>query len=142
MPSQTDLDQGGTTRQWVKTYLGPSVGWINTPLRNVLGVTIPGTYNLDLSTTLVQVKVAGPVTIILPSALNSGLVAGANPGPFVKAPITIVDVGGNAAAHPITIEPINAAETIMGLASIQITSNFGGFILEPSQQAAGWVNAQ
>jgi hypothetical protein len=141
MPSQTDLDQGGTGRRWVKTYLGPSVGWVPTPERNTLLITAAGTYTIDLSTNLVQVNVAGAVTIILPSALDvaNGVTV---PGSFVKANVTIVDIGGHAQANNITIQPKSNAETIMGLASIKITSNYGGFILQPSNVAAGWSNAQ
>lgn len=141
MASQTDLDQGGTGRRWVKTYLGPSIGWVETPERNVLLITAAGTYTINLSTNLVQVNVAGAVTIIMPSALDVSLGVTV-PGAFVKANVTIVDIGGNAAAHNITIQPASNAETIMGLAQIKITSNYGGFILQPSNVAAGWSNAQ
>lgn len=149
MPSQTDLDQGGTQRHWALVYLGPTIGWVRAPSPNYLAdavanntnnIRTAGTYSLDLSTSYVQISVAGAVTIILPSAQTRP--AGSQPGLNILAPITIVDVGGNAQAHPITIQPINNTETIMGLTQIQITSNFGGFILEPSNLLKGWVNAQ
>lgn len=138
MTSQTDLDQGGTGRLWVTEYFGPSVGWVRVPVRSVLAITAAGTYTLDLSTTLVQVGVAGAVTINLPSAKNATVPAGVQPGLFAKAPVSIVDTGGQGAAHPITIQPA-AGEDIMGLASIQITSNYGGFILYP-RAAGSWNN--
>jgi hypothetical protein len=56
---------------------------------------------------------------------------------FIKNPIKVIDVGGNAAANPITINA-NAGDTIMGLASIQITSNYGGFQLTPNPTARTW----
>ena len=147
MPSQTDLDQGGTARLWVTQYLGPTLGWVRVPARNAIAdgintaaIRTAGTYNLDLSTNFVQVSVVGAVTIVLPSAKSKSGIA--QPGLAVAAPVTIVDVGGNAAAHPITIQPISGAENIMGLTQIQIATNFGGFILEPSNLLAGWVNAQ
>ena|ERR1700693_3618190 len=142
MPSQTDLDQGGTYRQWERVYLGPSVGWVYTAARNVLLITQPGTYALSYGTSLVQVNVAGAVTIILPSAIDPTVPPGAMPGPYTKTPITIVDIGGNANANPITIEPISGAETIMGLPSIQVTADYGGFILSPNSFNAVWTNAQ
>lgn len=142
MPSQTDLDQGGTSRQWVNTYLGPSVGWVRAPAQNILAIVAGGTYVLDPSTSLVTVNTTGVVTITLPSAINPTIPAGAQPGLFVKNPITIVDIGGNAAAHNITIQPKSGSENIMGLASIKITSNYGGFILEPTPATSGWSNAQ
>ena len=143
MPSQTDLDQGGTDREWVKQYLGPTVGWVWVPARNALTITAPGTYTIDLSTNLVRVNVVGAVTIVLPSTIiPTNPPAGALPGVSVRAQITIVDIGGNAAAHPITIQPASVAETIMNLTQIQITSNYGGFILQPNAGTKTWTNAQ
>ncbi len=139
MPSQTDLDMGGTSREWVNQYLGPSVGWVRMPARNLLEITAAGTYTLDLSTNLVHVNVNGAVTINLPTASNPSVPAGVLPGKFGKISIGIVDIGGFAATYPITIAPA-AGETIMNLSSIQITSNYGGFILYPSNALKGWTN--
>src|SRR6516164_11438278 len=124
-----DLDQSGTSRQWQRTYLGPSVGWIYVPYQNILPVTSAGSYVLDPSTNLVEVNVAGAVTIILPSCQFPAAGAQAQPRLFASNPITIVDVGGNAAANPITIQPFSGAETVMGLSSIKIATNYGGFTL-------------
>jgi hypothetical protein len=140
MPSQLDLDQGGTSREWVNTYLGSSVGWVRIPARNLLTITAAGTYILDPSTNLVHVNVAGAVTITLPPATDPGVPAGALPGGYAKNSIGIVDIGGNAATHPITIQPTSGAETIMSLSSIQISSAYGGFILYPSNALRGWTN--
>lgn len=140
MPSQLDLDQGGTSREWVETYLGPSVGWVRLPSRNLLEITAGGSYILDPSTNLVHVKANAAVTITLPSTINPSVPAGVLPGLFGKMGIGIVDIGGFAAAHPITIQPASGAETIMNLASIQITAAYGGFILYPSNSLKGWTN--
>src|SRR5208282_1395388 len=110
MGSQLDLDQGGTSRQWVRTYMGPSIGWVYLPGRNPIPViTAAGTYTMLPDTTLVEVNVAGVVVIILPSALDPGVPAGVLPGLFAKNPITIVDLGGFASTHPITIKPASVA---------------------------------
>lgn len=138
MASQTDLDQGGTPRAWNRQYLGPSIGWVDAPARNILAITAGGTYALDPSTSLVTVNTTGAVTIILPSAVTPSAGAQAQPRLFVQNPITIVDIGGNAQAHPITIQRNNSGESIMSLASIQITVNFGGYTLEPNSSAATW----
>lgn len=140
MASQLDLDQGGTVREWINTYLGPSVGWQRVPARNVLSIGTAGTFTIDLSTSLVQVNVVGAVILLLPSTINPSVPAGALPGPFIKNPISIVDIGGNGIAHPITIQPASVAETIMGLTQIQITSNYGGFILYPNSALKTWTN--
>jgi hypothetical protein len=132
-----DLDQGGTSREWAQVYLGPSVGWVVGPQQNILPITSAGSFTLDANVSLVNVNVAGAVTINLPAAAYPASGALAQPGLFIKNPIKIIDVGGNAAANPITINP-NAGDTIMGLASIQITSNFGGFLLTPNPATRTW----
>lgn len=136
MPSQTDLDQGGTSRSWDRQYLGPSFGWINVPQQNVLAITTAGIFQLDPSTSLVTVNVVGAVTIKLPAATDP--LVPAQLGLFANNPITIVDIGGNAQAHPITIQPISVAENIMGLASITLGVNYGGYTLLPVSSIHGW----
>lgn len=142
MPSQIDLDQGGTSREWVRAYRGPSVGYIMVPQRNVLQITAAGTYVLDPSTSLVEVNVAGAVTITLPSAVVPSVGPQAQPGLFAQNPITIVDIGGNAGtpANNITIQRNNSNENIMGLASIKISVNYGGYTLAPSSTQKGWTS--
>lgn len=142
MGSQQDLDQGGTAREWVDTYMGPSIGWVRAPRRNPLVITVAGTYTLTYSTNLVEVNCNGAVTITLPSAIDPKVPAGTLPGNYVKSPITIVDIGGFAGANPITIQPASGAENVLGLPSIQITANFGGFSLNPSNAQKGWTNPQ
>ena len=140
MASQTDLDQGGTSRQWVRTYLGPSVGWIYVPEQSVLTAVIAGgTYTLYLSTTLVTVNAAGLVNVILPSCVSSSAGPQAQPGTFAQYPVTVVDIGGNAGTYPITIYANNGSETIMGLPTIQILSNYGGFVLRPNSALRTWT---
>lgn len=137
MGSQTDLDQGGTNRQFKRQYLGPSLGWITTPAEaaSILPITAAGTYTIDPSTTLVTVNVAGAVTLNLPKAHTPSIPA--QLGLFVQNPITIVDIGGHATANPITIAP-HGSETIMGLASISLSVNYGGYTLKPSDSLNGW----
>lgn len=140
MPSQQDLDQGGTSRQWVRKYLGPSVGWVNVPSQNYFPITAGGTYILDPSTNFVPVNTTGAVTITMPSASDPAYAGGGTTQSqlFANPSIVIVDIGGNAGAHPITIQRNNIAENIMGLASIQITVNYGGYTLTPSPAQLTW----
>lgn len=137
MSSQLDLDQGGTDREWERVYRGHGVGYIWMPKRNLFPITAAGTFNLFNSTSLVEVNVAGAVTIVLPTALTPAAGPQARPGDFARNPITIVDVGGHALANPITIQAFGS-ENIVGLASIQITSNYGAFTLNPSNSQQGW----
>lgn len=144
MPSQTDLDQGGTQRQWARRWLGPSVGWIMVPEASILNVTAGGTTNVLLGTVLVLVNFAGLVTINLPSAKSSAAGAQALPFTFVGKPITVIDYGGNAntSTQKITIQALAGAETIDGLASIAITSAFGAFTLSPKTDVGGYTLTQ
>lgn len=139
MSSQTDLDQGGTFREWIRTYMGPSVGWVQAPARSVLVIATAGTFSLQLSTTLVVINTTSAVTIVMPSAKDASVPAGAQPGLYVKSIINIVDISG---APNVTIEPISNAETIMGLASISLKSDYGSFSLRPDNAFAGWTAAQ
>jgi hypothetical protein len=136
-----DLDQSSVIRwQWSQCFMGPTVGWQPYPVRNLLPVVVTGTYVLDPAVNLVEVNVAGSVTIVLPSCQNPGVPAGAMPGLYTKNPVTIVDVGGNAAANNITINPNNAGETVMGLTSVKIATNFGGYTLLPVSAQRTWTS--
>jgi hypothetical protein len=132
-----DMDQSGVSRQWVRHDLGPSVGGTMVPLRNVLSITAPGTFTLSPDTTLVQVNVAGAVTVVLPPAALPGVPAIALPGRYGGVPVTVTDIGGHAADFPITIQA-QPAETVIGFASVQIADKFGGMTLLPSSPQHVW----
>lgn len=137
MGSQTDLDQGGTFRQWDEVYMGPSVGWQRQPKVAALEITAVGTYPLARGTTLVKINVNGNVTIDLPSSRASLAGPQAIPGQSVLTPVVIVDIGGFADTNTYNIVP-NGAETISGLASVQLASERGSLILEPLLDTGGW----
>ena len=131
-----DLSVGGVVRTFIRQYMGPSVGWVELPAQNVLPITAGGTYVLSPDVTLVTVNTTGSVTIKLPSAIQPTVPAGVLPGLFGSIPITIVDIGGNATAHPITIQPASVSENIMGLTSISLSVNYGGYTFAPT--AGSW----
>lgn len=138
MTSQTDLDQGGTFRQQQRVWMGPSIGWQMAPASVVLPITATGTTTAQVGNSLITVNVAAVVTIQLPSARGNTAGAGVVPGTWIPTPITIVDIGGNAASFNITILPYSG-ETIDGLASLTIDSNYGAFALRPELEAGGWT---
>jgi hypothetical protein len=131
-----DFDQSGTFRSWMRQDLGPSVGATLIPA-SVFPITAAGTYTLTPDVSQVTVNVAGAVTIILPSARHPSVPPIGQPGLYGNTPIVIVDVGGFAQVHPITIQAA-PTETIMGFASIQITAAYGGFTLLPNSAQATW----
>ena len=144
MASQLDLDQGGTFRQMLNLWMGPSIGWITIPAGNgsILPVAATGTTVINRSTTLVLVTfTAGGVILSLPSALASGAGAGAVPGLSAAIPITIVDSGGNAGTNNHIINPFGS-ETIDGLSTIKIASNYGAYVLRPGLTAGTWTLLQ
>lgn len=142
MSSQTDLDQGGTFRQQGRVYMGPSLGWQIAPATVYLPVTSGGTTTVVPGNTLITVDSPSMSPLIqLPSAKGNTAGAGAVPGTWIPTPITIVDVGGHAGAVGILIVPF-AGETIDGLTSITIDSNYGAFVLRPNLVSGGWTLVQ
>ena len=137
MASQTDLDQGGTFRQWTKMYMGPSVGWVPVPVDAVLNITATGTYTIARGTSLIMLNVDANVTLNLPSSRASPQGPQAIPGQWVINPVTIVDIGGFAGTRTYSIVP-NGAETISSLASVQLASDYGSIILNPILATGGW----
>ncbi len=139
MGSQSDLDQGGTFRQYQRVWQGPSVGWVNYPFDAVLDITAGGTYTLARGTTLVKLNVNASVTINLPSSKASVQGPQALPGQWVIAPITIIDKGGF--ADPGVVDYLvvpDGAELISGLASIDLATPYGTLLLEPNLITGGW----
>jgi hypothetical protein len=141
MGSQQDLDQGGTFRQYQRVFMGPSVGWLFVPQQAVLPIVAAGTYAIARGTNLITTNAAGDITINLPSSKASALGPQAIPGQWWLELVTIADVGGLASAHNYLINP-SGAETISGLAQIQLASNYGAFLLKPILETGGWTLLQ
>jgi hypothetical protein len=136
-----DLDQssGTITRLWERVYMGPSLGWYDIPGQNIQPIAAAGTYTIDPSINVIEVNAAGAVTVVLPSAQIPAAGPQAQPRLFANVPVTIVDVGGNAGASPITIQPA-PGDTVMGLVSIKIATNYGGFTLQPVPAQRTWTS--
>ena len=141
MSSQQDLDQGGTFRQYQRVFMGPSVGWLFVPQQAVLPIVAAGTYAIARGTNLITTNVNGNVTINLPSSKASVQGPQAIPGQWWLEMVTIADVGGLALTHTYTINPFGA-ETISGLASLQLSSDYGAFLLKPLLETGGWTLLQ
>lgn len=139
MSSQTDLDQGGTFRQWTKVFMGPSVGWLTVPVDAVLNITAGGIYTIARGTSLILINVNASVTLNLPSSLASPAGPQAIPGQWVINPVTIVDIGGFANPAPVTylVVPFGT-ERISSLASVTLAAPFGTLILNPILATGGW----
>lgn len=143
MSSQTDLDQGGTFRQFNRVWMGPSVGWLTVPATAILDINSAGTTTLQRWTNLVKVKAtAGALTINLASSKASTKGPQAIPGQWVYNPVIIVDLGGQAgAALSVNIVPFGT-ELISGQSSIQMSAQYGTVLLEPILDTGGWTLGQ
>jgi hypothetical protein len=137
MSSQTDLDQGGTFRQYQRVWMGPSVGYQTFPFQAILNITAAGTYTVARGTNLIKISANGNVTLNLPSAKAATQGPQAKPGEWIIAPVTIVDIGGNAASNTFSIVP-NGTEKISNLSSVQLAANYGTVVLEPLLDTGGW----
>lgn len=137
MPSQQDLDQGGTFRQYTNVWMGPSVGWQRYPFQAVLEVMTAGALVLVRGTNLIKLNVNGNVTLDLPSSKASAATPQAIPGNSIIAPITVVDKGGFAGGVTYSIVPFGS-ELISGLSSVQLAAPYGTIVLEPLLETGGW----
>jgi hypothetical protein len=88
-------------------------------------VTAAGTTTLSSAGIAALINVAAAVTIVLPAPAN------------VADVVWVKDLGGNAAAHPITIAP-SAGTFIDGLSSFSIIINFGILRLYALSGLSGW----
>jgi hypothetical protein len=143
VPSQLDLDQGGTFRQYQRVWMGPSVGMLNVPVQAILEQTSAGTLTLQRWTNLVKLNIAaGVLTINLPSSKASTKGPQAIPGQWVYNPVIIVDIRGTASgALTVNVNPF-AGELISGLATIQLATPYGTLLLEPLLTTGGWTLGQ
>jgi len=143
MPSQLDLDQGGTFRQYQRIWMGPSVGWQTMPVQAILNLAAAGTYSILRWTNLIKLRVAsGVVTLNLPSSKATAQGPQAIPGQWVYNPVIIVDLSGQAGgATTININPFTG-ELISGLTSVQLAVPYGTILLEPELVTGGWTLGQ
>lgn len=141
MPSQIDLDQGGTFRQFQRVFLGPSVGWLTVPQAAVYPIVAAGTYPIARGTNLITLAVNGTVNIQLPSSKASPSGPQAIPGQWWLETVTIADVGGFAGTALYHITPF-AGELISGLSFVDLASPYGTYILKPQLETGGWTLLQ
>lgn len=134
----TQLDQGGGNCQWVRTYLGPTIGWVMLPVVPELEVTSAAALVLSPYTSRVLLK-AATKAITLPSVrqwMIASLPLG-NTAAFDRS-IWIKDYVGDASGGaPIVITP-NGTDTIDGLASFSIITPNDLIKLYPLTDLTGW----
>src|SRR5690349_11377300 len=105
MTSQTDLDQGGTFRQFQRVFMGPSVGYLLVPQQALFPIIAAGAYSIARGTNLITIAANGNVTVNLPSSKAAPQGPQAIPGQWYLSLVTVADVAGFAGANVYTINP-------------------------------------
>lgn len=131
-----DLDQSGGYPQYVRTWLGPTVGWALLQVQPERLITTPGALTVQpFDSRLLLKAIITPIT--LPDVVS-----------WVRAPfqkvqsafdrsLWIKDLNYSASANPITVNPF-AGQTIDGLANFQIATNGLLLKLYPLSDLSGW----
>ena len=138
MGSQTDLDQGGTSRQWVRTYLGPTLGWKDLPVMPELEITSAATLTIPAYASRVLLKAA--VKIINLPSVSQWMLATlplANVSPFDRS-LWIKDYVGDASTGSPIVINADSPDTIDTLASFSIITQNDLIRLYPLTDLTGW----
>jgi|SRR6516162_6942731 hypothetical protein len=136
-----DLDQGGITYQRIRIWMGPSLGWFDQQVHPELLIVAAGTYNLSDNTSVVLVNVGGSVTLNLPNVVAWQREPVYRPMTAVERSIWIKDLGGNAAAFPISVVPFPGQFIDMISGTFTIVQNRASFRLYPLSDLTGWYSA-
>jgi hypothetical protein len=132
------LDQGGTNCQFVKTWLGPSLGWAMLPVMPELVITSASALTISAFSSRVLLNAA--VKAIALPAVSQWMLATlplANISGFDRS-LWIKDYIGDASSgSPIVVTP-NGSDTIDGLASYSIITPNDLLRLYPITTLAGW----
>lgn len=135
-----DLDQSGQGYQWVKVFLGPSLGWVMCRVKPQRHITVVGTTTLDPGDSVALVNVAGLVTVNLPQVSAWVKENHYQPVTGFERAIWIKDFGGNATAFAITVHPF-AGDKIDNLAmDFTIVQNRQLLRLYPLNDLTGWIS--
>jgi hypothetical protein len=132
-----DLDQSGNSWQKAKTYLGPSLGWVDTQVGPSRVITAPGTYQVQPGDSTVFVNAAGLVTIQLPDVKLWVQEPAYQPATGFARIITIKDLG-NAATFPITIQPFGTQTVDNQALTISLNQSYQSIGLLPVNDLSGW----
>src|SRR5215475_5256862 len=116
-----DLDQSGRGFQRVRTYLGPSLGWVDELVQPSTDITTGGTHVVLPGESMLLVDVAAGVTVQLPDVVKWIQQTAYQPATGFERSITVKDVGGNAANFNIVVAPFGQ-QTIDNVAQTTVIS--------------------
>lgn len=136
--SLTQLDQGNYT-QFVRTWLGSTIGWVDLPVTPETFVTTGPSYTVQpFDSKVLLNSISTPVTdVALPSVATwiKSLYQQVQ-SPFDRS-LWIKDYAYKATANNITITP-HGSETIDGLPSFQVINDGQLIRLYPLTDLSGW----
>jgi hypothetical protein len=132
-----DLDQSGFGFQRARTYLGPSLGWVDTQVQPSKLINTPGTYVVQPGDSVIFVDTTGSVTIQLPDVVAWFQEPAYQPATGFARAITIKDLG-NASAAPITVTPAFNQTVDGSLSSTVIAQSFSSVVFFPDNDLGGW----
>lgn len=133
-----DLDKSGFGFQRVRTYLGPSLGWVDELVQPSTHITTGGLYTVQPGDSLLLVDVAAGVTIQLPDVIKWMQQSAGQPATGFDRSITIKDIGGNAANFNIVVLPFGqqSIDNIQQTSIISISREVVRFV--PLIDLSGW----
>src|SRR5882672_972307 len=134
----TDLDKGGTGFHRSKVYLGPTLGWVDSPLIPARIITITGTSTIDPGDSVVLVDVAATVTVNLPDVVEWVKQSFGRPATGYERALWIKDLGGNATLFNITVHPFGGQLIDKSAANVVMNTNFQMIRLYPLFDLSGW----
>jgi hypothetical protein len=136
-----DLDQSGRGFQRVRTYLGPSLGWVDELVQPSTEIKTGGTYKIAPGDSVILVNVAAPVSIQLPDVIDWMQQPAYQPATASDRSITIKDFGGNAGNFNIVVSPFGQQfiDNIQSSMVISVSRSVVKFI--PLISLKGWAVA-
>jgi hypothetical protein len=133
-----DLDQSGSSWQKAKTYLGPSLGWVDTQVGPTRLITVPGTYLILPGDSTIFVNAPGIVTILLPDVKAWIQEPAYQPATGFSRLITVKDFGGNAGSYPIAIQPFGTQKIDGQQMSVSLNQAHQSVGVLPTNDLTGW----
>lgn len=140
-----DLDQSGQVSQYIKAYLGPTIGWVLLPVRSERIITAAGDVTVGLGESIILLnKTVGAATIVFLPDVTTWIQIAIQITTLMNSPfggvIYIKDLKGDAAANNITVRPFGT-QKIDGLQQdFTIVQNRQLLRLYPLNDLTGWFS--
>lgn len=125
-----DNVKGSPIRGW-RVYCGPSLGWIDAPVFQ--DTIITGDHTVQPYQSIILCNLGGAAALTLPN-LNTWLNQ-----VYGSWPIYVKDITGNFSTRNLTVTPV-AAQTIDGLATLTLVSDYASVIIRPRSDYLGWYS--